>query len=145
MGSGNYAGGVEQITLESQDITTIGLCGSLEPFITGIDDVENFIGKDFKFHDAKVDCVSIDREGTVKVRLWTWSEVEYDKYFYADFTLTGCVSVNAVNYDPSDCYVYELRFEVNSRNPNLITIILDGRGLEFSFRKIVVKVSECPD
>ena len=136
---------MEQITLESQDITTVGLCGSLEPFITGIDDVENFIGKDFKFHDAEVDCVSIDREGTVKVRLWTWSEVEYDKYFYADFTLTGCVSVNAVNYDPSDCYVYELRFEVNSLTPDIITIILDGVGLECSCRKIDIIVSECQD
>ena len=131
--------------MESQDITTIGLCRNLEQFITGIDDLERLIGKDFKFHDAEVDCVSIDRDGTVKVRLWTRSEVDYDKYYYADFTLTGCVDVKAVNYDPSVCYVYELRFEVNSRNPNLITIILDGRGLEFSFRKIVVKVSECQD
>ena len=114
-------------------------------FISGIDNVEKYIGKDFAFHDSEVDSENIDRDGTVKVRLWTWSEVEYDIYFYADFTLTGCVAVNAVNYDPSDSYVYELRFEVNSRNPNLITIILDGRGPEFSFRKIVVKVSECPD
>ena len=125
--------------------TIVGLSRTLEQFLSGIDNVEKYIGKDFVFHDAMVDSENIDRDGTVKVRLWTWSEVEYDIYFYADFTLTGCVSVNAVNYDPSDCYVYELRFEVNSRNPNLITIILDGRGLEFSFRKIVVKVSECPD
>lgn len=125
--------------------TTVGLSRTLEQFISGIDNVEKYIGKDFVFHDSEVDSENIDRDGTVKVRLWTWSEVEYDIYFYADFTLTGCVAVNAVNYDPSDSYVYELRFEVNSRNPNLITIILDGRGLEFSFRKIVVKVSECPD
>ena len=125
--------------------TTVGLSRTLVQFISGIDNVEKYIGKDFAFHDSEVDSENIDRDGTVKVRLWTWSEVEYDKYFYADFTLTGCVAVNAVNYDPSECYVYELRFEVNSPNPNLITIILDGRGLEFSFRKIVVKVSECPD
>ncbi|MGN1232417.1 MAG: hypothetical protein ACI4UJ_03095 [Candidatus Cryptobacteroides sp.] len=131
--------------MESLDITTIGLCRSLEPFITGIDDVERFIGKDFVFHDAEVDCVSIDRDGTVKVRLWTWSEVDNDKYYYADFTLTGCVAVNAVNYDPSVCYVYELRFEVNSLNPDIITIILDGVGLEFSCRKIEIKVSECQE
>ncbi|MGN1233719.1 MAG: hypothetical protein ACI4UJ_09790 [Candidatus Cryptobacteroides sp.] len=108
-----------------------------------MDNVERFIGKDFKFHDAEVDCVSIDRDGTVKVRLWTWSEINDDKYYYADFTLTGCVAVNAVNYDPSVCYVYELRFEVNSLNPDIITIILDGVGLEFSCRKIDIIVSEC--
>ena len=125
--------------------TIVGLSRTLEQFLSGIDNVEKYIGKDFVFHDAEVDSENIDRDGTVKVRLWTWSEVEYDIYFYADFTLTGCVAVNAVNYDPSDSYVYELRFEVNSRNPNLITIILDGGGLEFSCRKIVVKVSECPD
>ena len=125
--------------------TIVGLSRTLEQFLSGIDNVEKYIGKDFVFHDAMVDSENIDRDGTVKVRLWTWSEVEYDIYFYADFTLTGCVAVNAVNYDPSDSYVYELRFEVNSRNPNLITIILDGGELEFSCRKIVVKVSECPD
>lgn len=130
--------------MEPRDITTIGLCRNLEPFITGIDDVERFIGKDYVFHDAEVDSVSIEREGTVKVRLWTWSEVDNDKYFYADFTLTGCVDVKAVNYDPSVCYVYELRFEVNSLAPDIISIIFDGVGLEFSCRKIVVKVSECP-
>ena len=131
--------------MESQDKTTIGLCRSLEPFITGIDDVERFIGKDFVFHDAEVDSVSIDRDGTVKVRLWTLSEVDYDKYCYADFTLTGCVAVNAVNYDPSVCYLYELRFEVNSLTPDIITIILDGVGLECSCRKIDIIVSECQD
>ena len=125
--------------------TIVGLSRTLEQFLSGIDNVEKYIGKDFVFHDAMVDSENIDRDGTVKVRLWTWSEVEYDIYFYADFTLTGCVAVNAVNYDPSDSYVYELRFEVNSLNPNLITIILDGGELEFSCRKIVVKVSECPD
>lgn len=130
--------------MEPRDITTIGLCRNQEPFITGIDDVERFIGKDYVFHDAEVDSVSIEREGTVKVRLWTWSEVDNDKYFYADFTLTGCVDVKAVNYDPSVCYVYELRFEVNSLAPDIISIIFDGVGLEFSCRKIVVKVSECP-
>ena len=131
--------------MESRDKTTIGLCRSLEPFITGIDDVERYIGKDFVFHDAEVDSVIIDRDGTVKVRLWTWSEVDYNKYFHADFTLTGCVAVNAVNYDPSVCYVYELRFEVNSLTPDIITIILDGVGLECSCRKIDIIVSECQD
>ena len=125
--------------------TTFGLSRTLEQFISGIDNVEKYIGKDFVFHDAMVDSENIDRDGTVKVRLWTWSEVDYDKYCYADFTLTGCVAVNAVNYDPSVCYVYELRFEVNSLTPDIISIIFDGVGLEFSCRKIVVKVSECPD
>ena len=131
--------------MKSQDITTIGLCRNLESFITGIKDVEKFIGKDYVFHDAEVDSVSIEREGTVKVRLWTWSEVDKDKYFYADFKLTGCVAVNAVNYDPSICYVYELRFEVNSLTPDIMTVIFDGVGLEFSCRKIEIKVSECQE
>lgn len=49
--------------------TTVGVCRNLEPFISGMDDVEQFIGKDFVFHDAEVDSVSIDRDGTVKARL----------------------------------------------------------------------------
>lgn len=122
--------------------TTVGVCRNLEPFISGMDDVEQFIGKDFVFHDAEVDSVSIDRDGTVKARLWTWSDVGHDKYFYADFTLSGCMAVSVVNYDPSVCYVYELRFEVSDLSPDIITVIFDGVGLEFSCRKIDIKVSE---
>ena len=48
--------------------------------------------------------------------------------------------VSAVNYDPSVCYV--LRFEVTERNPEIISVIFDGVGLEFSCRKISVCVSE---
>ena len=71
--------------------------------------------------------------------------MDYDKYFYADFTLTGCVAVNAVNYDPSVSYVYELRFEVSDLSPDIITVIFDGVGLECSCRKIDIIVPECQD
>lgn len=67
--------------------------------------MERFIGKDFVLHDSEVDSVCIDRDGTVKARLWTWSDVDHDKYFHADFTMSGCMDVSAVNYDPSVCYV----------------------------------------
>ena len=43
--------------------------------------MEKYIGKDF---------VKIDRERMVKVRLWTWLDVDYEKHFHADFTLYGC-------------------------------------------------------
>ena len=102
--------------------TTVGLSRTLEQFILGIDNVEKYIGKDFVFHD---------------------SDVDYEKLFHADFTLYERVDVSAVNYDPSVCYVYELRFEVKSLNPEIITIIFDGVG--FSCRKISVCVSECPE
>ena len=52
--------------------------------------MEKYIGKDFVFHDAEVDSVKINREGMVKVRLWTWSDVDYEKHFHADYTLYGC-------------------------------------------------------
>ena len=94
--------------------TTVGLSRTLVQFISGIDNVEKYIGKDFAFHDSEVDSENIDRDGTVKVRLWTWSDVDY-----------------------------ELRFEVKSLNPEIITIIFDGVG--FSCRKISVCVSECPE
>ena len=110
-----------------------------------MDDVERFFDKDFVFHDAEVDSVSINRDGTVKVTLWTWSDVDHDKYVYADFTLSGCMDVSALNYDPSVCYVYELRYEVSELRPDIITVIFDGVGLEFSYRKIDIKVSECQD
>lgn len=80
--------------------------------------------------------MNIDREGTVKVRLWTWSDVDYKKHFHADFTLYGFVDVSAVNHDPFVCHVYELRFEVKSPTPEIITVIFDGVGLKFSCRKI---------
>ena len=92
--------------------TTVGLSRTLEQFILGIDVVEKCIGRDFVFHDAAVDSVNIDRDGTVIVRLWTWSDVYYEKHFHEDFTLSGCVDVSAVHYDSSVCHVYELRFEV---------------------------------
>ena len=47
--------------------------------------MEKYIGKDLVFHDAEVDSVKIDREGMVKVRLWTWSDVDYEKHFYDRF------------------------------------------------------------
>ena len=123
--------------------TTVGFSRTLEQFISGIDNVEKYIGKDFVFHDSEVDSENIDRDGTVKVRLWTWSDVDYEKIFHADFTLYGRVDASAVNYDPSVCYV--LRFEVTERNPEIISVIFDGVGLEFSCRKISVCVSECPE
>ena len=122
---------------------TVGLSRILEPFISGIDDVEKYIGKDFVFHDAEVEYVNIDRDGTVTVRLWTWSDVDYKKHFHADFTLDGCVDVSAVNHDPFVCHVYELRFEIKSLTPEIITVIFDGVGLKFSCR--IITVSECPD
>ena len=30
-----------------------------------------------------------------------------------DFALSGCVNIRAINYEPSVCYAYELRFEVS--------------------------------
>ena len=48
--------------------TTVGLSRTLEQFISGIDNVEKYIGKDFVFHDSEVDSENIDRDGTVKVR-----------------------------------------------------------------------------
>lgn len=60
----------------------VGLNRALEPFISGINDVEKYIGRDFVFHhDAEVDSVNIDRDGTVKVRLWTWSDVDYERHY----------------------------------------------------------------
>lgn len=47
--------------------------------------------------------------------------------------------VSAVNYDPSVCYV--LRFEVTERNPEIMTVIFNCVGLEFSCRNISVCVS----
>lgn len=63
--------------------------------------------------------------------------------YMTDFALSGCVNIRAINYEPSGCYAYELRFEVKSLNPEIITIIFDGVG--FSCRKISVCVSECPE
>lgn len=94
----------------------VGLSRTLEQFISGIDNVEKYIGKDFVFHDAEVDSENIDRDGTVKVRLWTWSDVDY-----------------------------ELRFEVKGLIPEIIINIFDGVGLKFSCRKISVCVSESPE
>lgn len=65
--------------------TTVGISRTLEQFISGIDNVEKYIGKDFVCHDAEVDSVNIDRDGTAKVRLWTWSDVDYEKHLYDRF------------------------------------------------------------
>ena len=58
-----------------------------------------------------------------------------------DFALSGCVNIRAINYEPSVC----LRFEVSELTPDIISVIFDGVGLEFSCRKISVCVSECPE
>ena len=44
--------------MENSNIT-VGLSRSLESFITGIADVEKYIGRDFLFHDATVYPVGI--------------------------------------------------------------------------------------
>ena len=59
--------------MENSNIT-VGLSRTLEQFISEIDVVEKYIGRVLVFHDAEVDSVNIDRDGTVKVRLWTWSD-----------------------------------------------------------------------
>ena len=148
MGAEPDDGGVEQIrysgmAMDKKDTisTTVGLSRSLEPFIIGTADVEKHIGRDFVFHDAEMVSVHIR---TVKVRLWTWSDMDYGKHFHVDFTLSGCMEISAVNYDPSDCYVYEIRFEASEMTPDITTVIFAGVGLEFSCRKFAITVSECP-
>ena len=63
--------------MENSNIT-VGLSRTLEQFISEIDVVEKYIGRVLVFHDDEVDSVNIDRDGTVKVRLWTWSDVDYE-------------------------------------------------------------------
>ena len=70
--------------------------------------------------------------------------MDYEKHFHVDFTLSGCMEIRAINYYPSDCYVYEMRLEVSELTPDITTVIFDGVGLEFSCRKIAIIVSECP-
>ena len=48
--------------MENSNIT-VGLSRTLEQFISEIDDVEIYIGRDLFFHDAEVDAVNIDRDG----------------------------------------------------------------------------------
>lgn len=36
-------------------------------------------------------------------------------------------------------------FEVSELRPDIITVIFDGVGQEFSYKKIDIKVSECQD
>ena len=70
--------------------TTVGLSRTLVQFISGIDNVEKYIGKDFAFHDSEVDSENIDRDGTVKVRLWTWSDVDYENMSFQTFCTNNC-------------------------------------------------------
>ena len=44
--------------------------------------MEKYIGRDLFFHDDVMDSVNIDRDGTVKVRLWTWSDVDYEHFTF---------------------------------------------------------------
>ena len=44
--------------------------------------MEKYIGRDLFFHDAEVDSVNIDRDGTVKVGLRTWSDVDYEHFTF---------------------------------------------------------------
>ena len=48
--------------MENSNIT-VGLSRTLEQFISEIDDVEIYIGRDLFFQDAEVDAVNIDRDG----------------------------------------------------------------------------------
>ena len=67
--------------MENSNIT-VGLSRTLEQFISEIDVVEKYIGRVLVFHDDEVDSVNIDRDGTVKVRLWTWSDVDYEHFTF---------------------------------------------------------------
>lgn len=52
--------------------------------------MEKYIGRVLVFHDDEVDSVNIDRDGTVKVRLWTWSDVDYEHFSLVQSVLLIC-------------------------------------------------------
>ena len=46
----------------NQTKTYVGLVRDVAPFVSGIEEVERFIGRDFEFHDAELDDIHLCRE-----------------------------------------------------------------------------------
>ena len=82
--------------MENSNIT-VGLSRTLEQFISEIDVVEKYIGRVLVFHDDEVHSVNIDRDGTVKVRLWTWSDVDYEHYVLLIYEILYIFAI--INYE----------------------------------------------
>ena len=76
--------------------------------------------------------------------MWTWSEVNRDKYYNVIWKLEECLNVDINDYEMNGAspYVMEVEFEVDPLFPERITVWFDGTGVRATCRHIRVSVEE---
>ena len=83
---------------------TIGLVRDgdldLDRFISGIDEVERVLGKNYVFHDAEVDDIHILRkEDAVIIHTWVGYAVDTAKSYNVTWRLENCINLNLEDYE----------------------------------------------
>lgn len=66
--------------------------------VIGAESVRRYLSPDSVFHDAEIQTLSIDREGTLTMRIWTWS-MGTEEYI-SNWTFTDVRNLNLSEYNP---------------------------------------------
>lgn len=123
------------------ETTYYSLHRDLEKLISGIDQVEKFIGTDFAFHDASLRDLHVSNDGEVVLEIITWSAVQSDKYFLTRWVLHECVIINCCEWNPRHD-IYQIRIEPDEHFEKRLTLFLDGLGPSFTCQTIDITVEE---
>lgn len=120
----------------------------LDRFVSGIDEVELLLGKNYDFHDAEVDDIHILRkEDTVIIRTWVGYAVDPVKSYNVTWRLENCINLNLEEYEMQGAspFVWDVGFECDPVFPDRITIYFDSAGIRAVCRHITISVEEAEE
>jgi len=114
----------------------------LYPRIKGIEKVMRILGPNYEFHDSEVDSFTVFSDRVVILSLWHGWANNADGEYTTRWQLNNCVEVDTFGYDPSMCWLYEMRIEPDRE---WLKLILDGVGPVFSCSDIEVSIQRVPE
>ena len=117
----------------------------LDRFISGIDEVERLLGKNYVFHDAEVDDIHILRkEEVVVIHTWVGYAVDPSKCYDVTWRLENCINLNLEDYEMKGVspFVWDVGFEYEPIYPDRITIYFNTAGIRAVCRHITISVGE---
>lgn len=135
---------LERIIEQWKDITNLHSCIPLDlyPRIKGIEKVMNILGPNYQFHDSEVDSFTVFNDRVVILSLWHgWADNAEGEYT-TRWQLNNCVEVDTCGYDPSMCWLSEMRIETDRE---WLKLILDGVGPVFSCSSMEVTIQRVPE
>lgn len=114
----------------------------LYPRIKGIEKVMRILGPNYDFHDSEVDAFTVFSDGVVILSLWHGLAYNADGEFSTRWLLYSCVGVDTCGYDPSMCWLSEMRIETDG---NWLKLILDDVGPVFTCSSMEVSIKRVPE